>query len=1721
MPDDTDPYLAPLPTTDLAPSLRKVVRGGEKLKGVQPDLLTHWNALQGEFSKAGITPEIKSGYRTTAQQQALYNNPATRALTKGNDGITNISPHQEGRALDISFNGSQRAKGRQIIADYAQRNNLHVPGDEPWHIAIPRQGNQDPYLAPIVQSKTQAEPTQTVADDPYLAPLTQQPKTAAPLKSPQTTVTMGDGVDDVQPKLAPIKFTASEQSDNLNAMSRMVGDLVTRTQMQGMQLPANHPDLLGQHTEARFDHQPTAEEVDDAMMERLGKGYGAVAKRFRDEMGVPLTSSAIVEKQSDGSYIAHAKPTQGFIDAVNAYATGGRTAYENAISAQTTGKAAFARDTNAELKRGQGVAQDLGQAGVREVGRSAQFLQNAADIVRGRAPEDDANALAIARATAAIPQPSTWTGSAADMLAGTAGTINRAEALGGGGGFPASVGIESAQSGPEAAYKAGVMTAPILAAGPIARAVGADEMSGVGRQLTTRGVAGTAMAAPAALEGAPLLPSKDKSSVLGSFVGGAAFPTGERGAVERLTDLAIDRAPTVGVPGEATVNIDQRLADREAAVKPVTDAQGNVLLNPDEVAQGGKPKIKLANSPTPEPAHAANFRERAPDGTFTDGPAVYPNEFKPENVPQPVSEPNTLAQPATPTEPLGEVAQPRDAASTPSERTANETEPPQSDRVEIPKPVDTRSPSVVRDAESSATRPDTPESTTSARKAQLADDRAELDLPELPPADRKGWRTSLINAKEKGLDQKAERLADQILRNPRALDDEQTAGMVLRLQQLKNEHAGLLKAIEGETDPDKLAQHRADLESVEDSFDNISEAVKKSGTEKGRSLASQKLTINQDHDLVSMLNRYKAKVGKPPTPEIRAQIEAQQSRIADLEKQLAEKSTKGATDRIARDVRREGRARTRKVLDDEAATIKQNIAAEFARLKSQSAAGQFKSQGGLGALDPDGVITKNALKYARNRFEAGVTDASQLIDDVHGVLSEFLDGINKRQVAEMISGYGRQGVDKRSDLTKQLADLKTSMKRDLAAADVAAGTRTERMQGPRKSDAPLQGPKLTDAPKVGPRETKSTIQSRYQKQINEIERRIREQDFTPKAPRGPTVLDPETQKIQVNLERAKQDFQRQLRTWQAENRTKTEKVADLAVQWGRAAKLMYISTLGKLSSAATGRMVMSPLENLIGEIPHRLMPELSRKATTEGGGFDRAAEVAALWKSGRFRAMLDQVTKGGSDLDVLFGGQKSADKEMSSGGVLGVPGRIHGALKEYPRQAEFDRAFTKALKNYERNGKDISRPDVQLAAKMEAYNSAERARFQQRNVVSDTFNDAMAALERKGPLGKGLAKGGRFIFPITRVPVNVVGETLNYTFGIPRAIAETAIRGGVKNLTPEQANNIMRAYKKGGVGLAMMTYAFLNPQQFGGYYQKGDKRNEKDAQPGEVTFFGKRIPKVLTHVPILEAAQLAATARRVMDGLADKEGRVDSTIGGGIAAGKGLAEQIPFYETPARFFTGQEGSRGVAQLGGEQARGMIPGFVQEAAKATDTTNPITGKKVVRSPAGSFAERFAQGVELGVPGLRQRVPTNDRIEKMNTKQVLTDRARSGQQPDLDSLVDAGTITKADKKAIEREADLTPRQVAFNNAFPDQALARYERMSENQRMEMQDLMSKKAHTLLHSDSTPSEAKQRTFDPSGKGRTFQERIDALGIEPRDSRKRSNLTPSFQNRFSMGVHP
>lgn len=387
-------------------------------------------------------------------------------------------------------------------------------------------------------------------------------------------------------------------------------------------------------------------------------------------------------------------------------------------------------------------------------------------------------------------------------------------------------------------------------------------------------------------------------------------------------------------------------------------------------------------------------------------------------------------------------------------------------------------------------------STTSARKAQFAEDREALDLPELPPAERKSWQTSLDRAKP----ERATLLADEVLNRPRALNDEETASIVVRAQQLKNEHSAKMREIE-KAPESKIPNLRVEVEALEREFDKLTTAARLSGTEKGRALAAQKLTINQDYDLVSLIQRAKAAKGRELTTEERTRYEKMAKEIQSLQAQLAQAEEAARTQELQKQInraaRKRKRAETKKELDEEFASL----TAQFAQARQAMRSGIQPS--GLAAIDPEGVLTKLIGQMARNRVRAGVIKAEDLVDEIYNVVASNVRGVSKRDVRDAISGYGLEPKHvERDEAVKQLASIRSELKKLSTQEDIEAGKRLSAREKRR--------------------------QTVLQKQEEDIRRRLEQKDFEKPLARPIVEYTPAVRTLQTKIDNLKRQYDKEL-----------------------------------------------------------------------------------------------------------------------------------------------------------------------------------------------------------------------------------------------------------------------------------------------------------------------------------------------------------------------------------------------------------------------------------------------------------------------------------------------------------------------------------------------------------------------------------------------------------------
>lgn len=930
------------------------------------------------------------------------------------------------------------------------------------------------------------------------------------------------------------------------------------------------------------------------------------------------------------------------------------------------------------------------------------------------------------------------------------------------------------------------------------------------------------------------------------------------------------------------------------------------------------------------------------------------------------------------------------------------------------------------------------EDTTSIKNAAVEAAREVRDLPGLSPADHKSWEEAGERARAQGFDtpDKADAIAAQVVKGTKKqLTDEESAGLRDRLRGIENDYDILARATRGETDPEKIADSKAQGEALREKHRLLTDATKKAGTEIGRALAIRRSAVDQDMLLTQLgaERSYKLETGKEPTKEIQEQIsklvaennrlksevDAHEERRKNDELSRAVEKTKRDA---SRELRQRGRQQTKAALDDELVDLKSQFAAAWKKVGRPTIQPM--------ALDPEGELMKVVAKIVRNRVKANIgIKAEDLVDQVHGFLQDVAD-LDKRDVREMITGYGRK-TGTRSELQKQLDALKSELYQGLAAEDVEAGKRSLRSEGPRLREGigPKEGPQL--GARQGPKNTWPARQKAIEKQIAEIERRIREKDFSEQPKRPAVIYDQKGNALRATLERVRRDFAR------LKDKNKQTTVADALVRWKRFAVLTYGTTVGKLTSAASGRMAMSPLYETAGQIGKHipgLRSAFADEPSLKGYLKGEKAAISQLWQGDSFRDFISHL-KGGEDLIELLYGEKGGDEftQHSSGKtfipkdvgeVLDRPGHIHAALKTVPKRAAFFRQFERGLqKEIEKpldKQRDIRDPAVQLAIAGEsnAYLESRRAILQQPNWVTTIFNNVVNAASRSDSrMARGFGKLLQYRYPITKVPVNYVGESAMHIAGLPMGIGEVATRGianrvarpllkteaetrlgnirrnlesrlptAIEDLEPVQRQRIARAFKVGGIGLAFTVWGMMRPDQFGGYYQPG-KRDSKDVKFGGMRFLGVNIPVWMGHIPPLEAAQFGSTLRRVYDSMQEK-GKENSVLEATKAATKGLAGEIPFNDDSlVDVLLGGEG-KGRKMLGGE-LRSNIPGFVQQAAKAsdypegtsiTDRLNPFGSKEAIKRQP----ETMGQEVKMGVPGLRQTVPINKLFGNQATK-----------------------------------------------------------------------------------------------------------------------------------------
>lgn len=475
-------------------------------------------------------------------------------------------------------------------------------------------------------------------------------------------------------------------------------------------------------------------------------------------------------------------------------------------------------------------------------------------------------------------------------------------------------------------------------------------------------------------------------------------------------------------------------------------------------------------------------------------------------------------------------------------------------------------------------------------------------------------------------------------------------------------------------------------------------------------------------------------------------------------------------------------------------------------------------------------------------------------------------------------------------------------------------------------------------------------------------------------------LDREAVRLKVEADRAKAQYDINLKKDEQKEQSSMVRAQDWFVKWQRAFKLSNPLTMGKLMMAGLTRLTTTPLEDIVGGAYSTVLPQLAKGAIGEGGGLN-INETAKAYKNGLMLGLKDAKeimsteSQGKSQMDVLFGKAGELPPE-----AIDFFGQLHSATKAPIKRAIFERSLERRLRRNMANGVDVSDPMVQTSIMMDAYKDANRAIFMQDNKVAEGWQKLIRHFEQvdkktgKAP-DKYIASTLQWMVPFVKVPTNIASEIGTHVYGVPVAVTKlihSAFTKGIENLTEQEKDIILRNLKKGTLGAAALALGYFNPQNFGGYYQPGKKRDQDDADALGLKIFGQKVPSWFVEAPIYQAMQLGATVRRVKEEMVHGE---ENGLGEGLwAAASGLIQDIPFASQPVRIGKLFSNPKERDYYMGELAKSTVdPALISYLAKVTDPADEGNPIRKVLAPENhrETPTTIAEHIKSGLPFLREQ------------------------------------------------------------------------------------------------------------------------------------------------------
>lgn len=362
--------------------------------------------------------------------------------------------------------------------------------------------------------------------------------------------------------------------------------------------------------------------------------------------------------------------------------------------------------------------------------------------------------------------------------------------------------------------------------------------------------------------------------------------------------------------------------------------------------------------------------------------------------------------------------------------------------------------------------------------------------------------------------------------------------------------------------------------------------------------------------------------------------------------------------------------------------------------------------------------------------------------------------------------------------------------------------------------------------------------------------------------------------------------------------------------------------------------------------------------------------------------------------------------------------QLHGAEKSAASKPAFEAYKQTIQRNFDRNRTDIStslikegllpkefsNEHVQEMVNQLAFQKSLREKFMQDDKISNAQKVLEAHFRNSGNIG--VAEGVNALLPVTKIGSNFIGEALEQhpiIGAIPQLknIFNLALKGE-NSLTQKQKYNVLRALTNQGVGLACYVAGAYLYQSINPFYQSSSRKyadkNGKEL-PADENNIGV-IPSLLSHVPYATTFRAGASHAWVWhqydqahpdEGVMSKffSTSVDAlseNLRGELAAspyismGESTLAPLLGHGDAGKAFANLVKSRlPFSSTAGELAQGKVPllnKIAPDLSKKVGESVGLHQETDKPSPKG-----FLQNMEMGIPGLRQNVPTKQQAKNI--------------------------------------------------------------------------------------------------------------------------------------------